>query len=103
MRRIRDLLGLGGLLLAVAIGCSTDKDQLRPPKQPEEFRAPPETDPRYSKPIEYPKDTMTDQDPSQKKGKDGGKGPGGKGGGINGMGGGTSMGSGQGGPAGRGF
>jgi hypothetical protein len=102
MRRIRDLLGLSGLLLAVAIGCATD-NKLQRPDHPEEFRAPPESDPRYSRPIEYPKDTM-DQDSLLKKGKDGGKnGPGAKGGGINGMGGGTSMGSGQGGPAGRGF
>jgi hypothetical protein len=79
MRRIRDLLGLCGLLAAVAAGChATDNNNLRPPKQPDEFRAPPESDPRYSRPIEYPKDTM-DQDSIMKKAKDAAKnnGPGG--------------------------
>jgi hypothetical protein len=76
MRRIRDVLGVCGLLLAVAVGCATsDSNQVRPPKGPEEFRAPPETDPRYSRPIEYPKDTM-DQDAILKKAKDAAKSPG---------------------------
>lgn len=96
MRRIRDVLGLCGLLLAVAVGCNTtDSNQLRPPKQPEEFRAPPESDPRYSRPLEYPKETM-DQDNFLKKAKDTSKG-GAPGGGRPGMVGGPA------GPTGRGF
>src|SRR5262249_25965868 len=86
MRRIRDVLGLCGLLLAVIGGCTSDSTQLRPPKPPEEFRAPPETDPRYSKPIEYPKETM-DQDSILKKAKDTSKAPGAPGGGRSGGGG----------------
>jgi hypothetical protein len=72
MHRIRKLLGLVVMLLLTAEGCTLTEDQLRPPKPAEEFNAPPENDPRYSKPIEYPKDTM-DNDALLKKAK---KGPG---------------------------
>jgi hypothetical protein len=58
MRRIRDLLGLAAVLLVALGGCSLTDKELRPPKPPEEFNAPPEDDRRYSLPIEYPKDTM---------------------------------------------
>src|SRR5262249_7678595 len=72
--RMTLLMGLCGAALAVAAagGCSTDTPQVRPPQHPEEFRAPPETDLRYSKPIEYPKDTM-DEDTILKKAKDAAK------------------------------
>ena len=65
MRWIRDVLGLCGLVLAVAAGCASDRDVVKPPKQPEEFRAPPDSEGRYSRPLEYPKETM-DQDPLKK-------------------------------------
>ena len=94
MGRIRDVLGLCALLLAVIGGCSTDNNQVRPPKGPEEFRAPPESEAKYSRPLEYPKDTM-DQDALTNKAKDA-KGPGG------GPGGGSRPGMGNG-VGGRGF
>jgi hypothetical protein len=72
MRRIRDLLGLSALLLMTLGGCALTENQLRPPKPPEEYNPPPENDSRYSKPIEYPKDTM-DNDALLKKSRN--KGP----------------------------
>jgi hypothetical protein len=60
-----------GLLLLIQVGlygCTTTEPQLKPLKHPEEYNAPPENDPRYNKPIEYPKETM-DQDYLQKKAK----------------------------------
>lgn len=50
-----------GLLLAVlltAAGCGWNDQQLRPPKPKEELTVPPEDDPRFSKPPEYPKDSL---------------------------------------------
>ena len=50
-----------GLLLVIHIGlsgCASTEPQIKPPKGPEEYNAPPENDPRYNKPIEYPKDSM---------------------------------------------
>ncbi len=59
MRRIRDLLGLSAVLLATLGGCTlTEKEMTTPPKPPEEFKAPPVDDPRYTRPVEYPRDTM---------------------------------------------
>jgi hypothetical protein len=74
MRRIRNLLGLSALLLLLLVlgGCTLTEKELKPPTPPEEFNAPPETDPRYSKPIEYPKDTM-DTDALLNKAKKAGK------------------------------
>lgn len=74
MRRIRDLLGLSGLLFIALAGCAlSGSQQVKPPKPPEEFRAPPETDSRYSRPVEYPKETL-EQDLLLKKAKDAAKG-----------------------------
>jgi hypothetical protein len=72
MRRIRDMLGLIALLQLGLVGCTLTESQIKPPKPPEEFKAPPEDDPRYSRPIEYPKDTM-DEDRLLKKAKDASK------------------------------
>jgi hypothetical protein len=69
MRRIRDMLGLLLLIHASLSGCASTEPQIKPPKQPEEFNAPPDNDPRYNKPIEYPAQVM-DDDPLQKKAKD---------------------------------
>jgi hypothetical protein len=66
MRRIRDMLGLLLLIQVGMLGCATTEPQLKPPKPPEEYNAPPENDRRYCGPIEYPKDTM-DTDPLSKK------------------------------------
>jgi hypothetical protein len=74
MRRIRDVLGLCGLVFAAVAGCAlSESNQVKPPRPAEEFRAPPESDPRYARPIEYPKDTM-DQDMLLKKTKENAKG-----------------------------
>jgi hypothetical protein len=74
MCRIRVLLGLWGVTLATLAGCAlSESNQVKPPKPPEEFRAPPESDPRYSRPTEYPKETM-EQDAILKKAKEAGKG-----------------------------
>jgi hypothetical protein len=73
MCRIRDLLGLSAALLLALGGCTLTEQQLKPPKPAEEYNAPPETESRYSKPIEYPKETM-DNDVLLKRAKS--KGPG---------------------------
>ncbi|MFM7149741.1 MAG: hypothetical protein ACKO23_07855 [Gemmataceae bacterium] len=70
MRRLRDFMGLAFCVFGVLVGCTaTEKERIRPPKPPEEFNAPPENDPRYSGPIEYPRDVM-DQDMLMKKSKE---------------------------------
>src|SRR5262249_7108030 len=86
MRRIRDVLGLCGLLLAVIGGCTSDSTQLRPPQPPQEVRAPPEARPRYFQPIQDPPETM-DQASILKKAKDTSKASGAPGGGRSGGGG----------------
>src|SRR5262249_42600092 len=75
MRRIRDLVGLMFAAAALVAGCETTQSQVvRPPKLPEEYNAPPANDPRYSGPVEYPREVM-EQDPLLKKAKDNSKGP----------------------------
>jgi hypothetical protein len=66
MHRIRDLLGVLLLIHAGMLGCASTEPQIKPPKMPDEFNAPPDNDRRYNQPIEYPKEVM-DQDPLQKK------------------------------------
>ena len=68
MRLIRDLLGVLLLIHIGMSGCATTEPQIKPPKMPEEFNAPPDNDPRYNKPIEYPKETM-DEDILQRREK----------------------------------
>lgn len=69
MRRIRDLVGLLFVSAAAVAGCETTDNYVRPPKPPEEFNAPPANDPRYSGPVEYPREVM-EQDTLLKKAKD---------------------------------
>ena len=77
MLRIRRLLGLG-LMAAVALGgCESQRQNIRPPKAPEEFNAPPD-EPRYTGPVQYPAEAL-EQDPLKRSRGDG-KGPGGPGG-----------------------
>jgi hypothetical protein len=49
--------GLGAALLCLT-GCWETEANLRPPKQPEEYRLPPEDDARFSSPPSYPKGTL---------------------------------------------
>src|SRR5262245_39191593 len=73
MRRIRDLVGLMFAAAALIAGCETTQSQVvRPPKMPEEYNAPPTNDPRYSGPVEYPREVM-EQDPLLKRAKDNAK------------------------------
>jgi hypothetical protein len=76
MLRIRHLLGLGLLVAVAAWGCETTREQLRPPKPPEEYNAPPD-EARYTGPVQYPPEAM-DQDALLKRAnKEKDKGPGG--------------------------
>jgi hypothetical protein len=77
--------------LLVMTGCLSHKPNLRPPKRPEEFILPPETEARFSKPITYPEGTPNSSTPKKKLlGNQGpvnnpsgfGVGPGGMGGGM---------------------
>jgi hypothetical protein len=45
------------LTAAAALGCSAPGPNLRTP-QPEQITVPPEDDPRYSRPLEYPKELL---------------------------------------------
>lgn len=69
MRRLRDLVGLLLLVGVGLAGCETTSGQVRPPKPAEEFRDPPENDPRYSNYVQYPKETL-DQDVLLKKARE---------------------------------
>jgi hypothetical protein len=96
MLRMRDGLGLLLAVLLSLAGCTSSDPYVKPPKPPEEYAVPPD-DPRFSKPIEYPKEALDRGDPLAQKYKDtggpGGPGPGmrgpGMGGGMGGMGSGT--------------
>ncbi|MFO0928449.1 MAG: hypothetical protein U0736_15715 [Gemmataceae bacterium] len=88
MHRIRNLVAV---LLVAAVGlagCANNENQIRPPKQPEEYRDPPDNDARYSGPIQYPAETMGEDTLLKRaKDKDGKMTPGGMNG-MRGMGGG---------------
>jgi hypothetical protein len=78
-------------LVLSLVGCYTnDRVKLVPPKHVEEYTTPPQDDPRFSKPIEFPKNLLN-KDDSHKKDKDddkpGGGMPGMHGGGMGGPGG----------------
>ncbi|MGL4549546.1 MAG: hypothetical protein ACRC33_00050 [Gemmataceae bacterium] len=63
-------LVLGPLALVPLLaffGCSTTEPNTRPPKEPMVYRSAPD-EPAYSRPMEYPKETM-EQDPLIKKAK----------------------------------
>lgn len=61
------MCGMGGgtrfwsVLLLLLAGCWTTEKQLKPPPHPEEAMVPPESDPRFSSPIAYPKEAERDQ------------------------------------------
>jgi hypothetical protein len=54
--------------LLATVGCATHDAHLKkPPKEAEVYAVPPD-DPRYEKPIEYPKESL-ERDPIQQKAK----------------------------------
>jgi hypothetical protein len=57
MRRTWRGLAFVGLALLGLGGCKSSQEQLKPPKVPEEYVAPPD-EKRYSLPQEYPKGTL---------------------------------------------
>ena len=73
MRRMRNLFSLIVLMQLALAGCALTNSELKPPKPPEEFKDPPQNDPRYSKPIEYPKETMEEDRLLKKAAKDASK------------------------------
>jgi len=60
MRRLAIWAGCMGILLSA--GCVTDR-RLTRPEHPEEFRLPPQDDPRYSKPLEIPREYLDPKKP----------------------------------------
>lgn len=92
MRRTWGSIGLSIVLLMALAGCEqTLKQKLRPAQQPEAYNLPPADDPRFQKPIEYPKGTLNKDETKisrdLKDAKDGAPGgPGAGGGGMGGMG-----------------
>ena len=96
------VLGPGLLWLALA-GCASQPTTITlPPPPPDEWRLPPENDPRFSQPPSYPRDVLN-QGPTKKNYSSGGPGggPGGAGGGPRfGGGASTSAGGPMGGPTG---
>ncbi len=97
MRRMGQGLGLLIVTIFVLSGCKSTQQQLKPPKPPEQFVAPPD-EKRYSEPMEFPKDSLNqDKQIYNKAIVDG---PGGPGSGKGGPGGGGMGRSGSGGPGG---
>jgi hypothetical protein len=84
-------LGWLGAGLLLAAGCKTPAPNLKPPPRPEELVSTPADDSRFSKPVQYPEDTLN-QFPNKKKDDSnkngfgaGGMNGGGMGGGMGGM------------------
>jgi hypothetical protein len=74
-----EALGLLAALLGLA-SCTSPNAHLKPVRPPEEYQVPPDNDPRYNQPVEYPKEAL-EKDPFLKKAGAGGpNGPGGAGG-----------------------
>lgn len=67
-----------GILAVTMTGCARNELNLKPPPRPEVFATPPVEDARFSKPIQYPQDTLN-LPPLKKSSPQGG--PGGAGGG----------------------
>jgi hypothetical protein len=82
MRRLWDATRLLTATLLGLAGCHTTDPPAKPPKPPEEYRLPPDSDRRYSQPPEYPKESLN-KDPGPKNpapgGPNGQGGPGGMG------------------------
>jgi hypothetical protein len=60
MRRTREALGLLLAALLGSLGCTSSDAHLKPPKHPEEYNLPPESDLRYCQPPTFPKEVMED-------------------------------------------
>jgi hypothetical protein len=57
MRTLGNVLRGWGAACLVALGCTTTQPSLKPPPQPEKLDVPPDTEARFSSPMEYPKGT----------------------------------------------
>jgi hypothetical protein len=56
------------VLVSLLAGCEPNiRQKLRPPKQDEAYNLPPANDPRWDKPIEYPKGTLNQDAVKQTK------------------------------------
>lgn len=53
-------------MLTILLGCRTTPPTVKPPKEPESFTLPPNNDPRFHQPIQYPKDALN-RDPSESR------------------------------------
>jgi len=62
-------------IIAMAVGCSSRDIAMKPPKHPEEIAVPPVEDGKFSKPPQYPEDTLNQGDPT--RAQNGRNGPGG--------------------------
>lgn len=58
MRRMWMGLRLLAAALVATAGCASNQPDIRPPKTPDALRTPPEDDPRFSQPPEYPAGTL---------------------------------------------
>jgi hypothetical protein len=65
MRTLGVWLRLLSAAWLVALGCH-NRQNLRPPKRPEEYTLPPEAEARFSKPIAYPEGTPNSSIPRKK-------------------------------------
>jgi hypothetical protein len=62
MARTWGSIGALAALLAVLTGCEPNlRQKLRPPKQDEAYNLPAANDPRWDKPLEYPKGTLNQE------------------------------------------
>ncbi len=68
---------LFSLLVFVTAGCRSNRPNLKPPQEPENYVLPPNNDPRYNKHIEFPKDTLHRNDAPKPAPNMGGPMPGG--------------------------
>jgi hypothetical protein len=58
MRKLTWLVRIwGAACLVMMVGCVSPKPNLKPPKQPEKFNVPSDTDARYSETVKYPEGT----------------------------------------------
>lgn len=60
MRKMGIGLGCFGAFLLALLGCTPTESRIQPPPLQEEYRLPPDDDPRFAKPPEFPKEARKD-------------------------------------------